>query len=334
MTIFYHILYPNGLGADRWIYNGWKNAFEDLGHQIYPVSNEKEILEKSKLIKPDLLMTSYSLWNFRNFSLIENCKLKIENFKLAMFVDNDAIKLSPLLRSNKWGQVDLYFGERSEEMMSGFEKLTGKKYHLIPNAADKTLHFPTAPVEKYKCDIAYVGAYLPKKKEQFKKLILPLTKKYDVRIYGPYWTWKEWVLLAGNKFSRKIKFYSLANWFNNKRMTLPPEDENKLYSSAKISLNLHERENGRDYDLVNQRTFKIPACGGFEICDNVKSLRNFFTEDELVMAKNGDDWFKKIDYYLTHKEERRAIQEKGTARALRDHTYHNRVKQLLHLLYL
>lgn len=252
-----------------------------------------------------------------------------------MFIDDDILKNSKFIQLAKEGHLaDIYFGERSEEMMADFEKITGQIYHLIPNAADKTKYFPVVPVEEYKCDICFVGAYLPKKKEAFKKLIFPLLKKYDVRIYGSYWTWKDLLLLAGNKLFRQLKFYPVADFFNRQRLILPAEDENKLYSSAKICLNIHERDPstssgqaGKDYDLVNQRTFKIAASGGFQICDKVKSLRNFFAQEEVIMASD-NEWLEKIDYYLTHEKERREIQKKGTTRALKEHTYHNRVERL------
>lgn len=329
MVVFYHILYPNGLGADRWIYSGWKNAFEELGHKVYTVRNEEEIFNLAKEVGPDLLITYASLWNnFLNYEL----RIKNYGFRTAMFIDKEFLKNSAGMQLVKEGKLaGIYFGERSEEMMADFEKLTGQKYHLILNAADKTVYFPVEPVDKYKCDICFVGAYLPKKKMQFKKLLSPLFNKYDVKVFGPYWTWKDWLLLAGNKLFRKIKFYPLADFFNRCRLILPPTEENQLYSSAKICINLHERENNIDYDLINQRTFKILASGGFEICDNVKSLRKYFNEDELVMAKDDNDWFKKIDYYLKHDKERKQIQEKGTAQVLREHTYHSRVGQLLNL---
>jgi len=38
-----------------------------------------------------------------------------------------------------------------------------------------------------------------------------------------------------------------------------------------------------------------------------------------------------LDYYLKNKEERKTIQQKGTIRALKDHTYHNRVQEVLRL---
>ena len=331
MTILYHISYPNGLGADRWIYEGWRNAFEDLGHKVYTVRDGKEISDLAEKIKPDLLMTYASLWDFNNWVFARPLVLRRPN--IVMFIDNVILKNSNFIKLVKEGNLaDLYFGERSEEAMADFEKLTGKKYYLIPNAADKTVYFPTQPVKKYKCDICFVGAYLPKKKKVFKKIIFPLLKKYDVRIYGPYWTWKDLFLLAGNKLFRRLKFYLVADFLNKQRLILSAEEENKLYSSTKICLNIHERDvNGRDYDLVNQRTFKIPLCGGFQICDKVESLKKFFSEDEVIMVDDSE-WLEKIDYYLTHEKERKKIQEKGTERALKEHTYHNRVEQLLNLI--
>jgi spore maturation protein CgeB len=111
--------------------------------------------------------------------------------------------------------------------------------------------------------------------------------------------------------------------------------ENKLYSSAKICLKFHEREadGSQPHLIVNQRVFKIAACGGFQVYDAVPPIRKYFAEGEIVLAdpNRPDEWFRKIDYYLTHDDERTRIQAKGTARALREHTYHNRVTTLLGL---
>lgn len=296
------------------------------------VTNEEDILERAREKAPDLLITYASLWDFEK---IANNELGIRNYgRVAMFIDSDFLKNKVAIELAREGRLaDVFFGERSAAMMLDFQQLTGYPYHVVANAADRCWHFPTAPVEKYRCDIAYVGAYLPKKKEQFQKLLLPLAKKYRVLIYGPYWTWRDCALLAGNRICRKLKLIQLGSWLNKQRITLPPEDENKLYSSAKICLNFHERgASGSDYDLLNGRTFKIPASGGFEICDNVRSLRQYFAVDEVVMAEHDDDWFRKVDYYMTRETEREAIRKKGTMRALRDHTYHNRVSQLLGII--
>ena len=121
---------------------------------------------------------------------------------------------------------------------------------------------------------------------------------------------------------------------NRLRVVIPPDEENHLYSSAKICLNFHEREEdgSQPHYIVNQRAFKIPACGGFEMCDYVPALSKYFSADEIVMATDPEDWFKKIDYFMTHEEDRRHIRQNGTRRALRDHTYHNRIEELVKLI--
>src|SRR5207248_8747832 len=57
------------------------------------------------------------------------------------------------------------------------------------------------------------------------------------------------------------------------------------YSSAKICLNFHEREpdGSQPHYIVNQRTFKIPACGGFQMCDEVPAIRKYFSDSEIVL---------------------------------------------------
>jgi len=334
MKILYYLPYPKGLGADYWIYEGWKYAFKDLGHQFFKVTEYDNLRDKVIEVNPDI------------FFVANLGKIVIQHKECLKWIRNHGTKIFlivywPLRKKEveiiKNEEVaDVYFGEREPESMKEFEEQTGRKYYLIPQAANKRWHFPTKPVEKYQYDILFIGAYLPKKKKMFKEILLPLTKKYKVGIFGPYWTLKDNTLRAIQKFCRTIKFKGGADFINEIRFrtVIPsPKEQNKLYSSSKICLNFHEREadGSQPHYILTQRTFLIPACGGFEICDYVPALRKYFDEDEVVMAKDKDDWFKKIEYYLSHEEERKKIQEKGTKRALKDHTYHNRVKQVIDL---
>jgi len=334
MKILYYIPYPHSTGADHWIYEGWKGAFKDLGHEFFEATDYDDLKAKVELTNPDI------------FFVANLCDIVLKHSETLKWIRNKGIKIFlivywPLKKEEvkiiKEEEIaDIYFGEREPESMVEFEKLTGRKYVLIPNAANKLLHFPTKPVKKYQYDVVYLGAKLPHKKWFTNNVLFPLTKKYNVGIFGPYWTLKDNLLRAGQKICRKIRFVKGADFFNKFRIIIPPEEENQLYSSAKICLNFHEREadGSQPHYILNQRTFKIPACGGFEICDYVPALRKYFFEDEVVMAAlDPKDWFEKIDYYLTHEEERRKIQEKGTIRALKDHTYHNRVKQVVDLYY-
>lgn len=335
MRILFHIPVPTSVGADRWIYEGWRDAFRDLGHEVFELTQFDDFGERVLTTRPHILITT---WHFTDVVRQKEILRSVrgEGVTIFLLVDWPPPRSAEEAEVVRNGEVaDVFFGEREPESMVGFERATGRTYHVIPNAANKLLHFPTTRQEKYQYDIVYLGAYLRKKKKLFREVLLPLAGKYKVGIFGPYWSVRDNLLRAIHKSFRTMGFRGGVDWINRRRVVVPREEENQLYSSARICLNFHEREpdDSQPHLIVNQRTFKIPACGGFQICDYVSSISKYFAEDEIVLADPNDpeDWFRKIDYYLTHEDARRKIQEKGTARALRDHTYHNRVEELLSL---
>jgi hypothetical protein len=348
MRILQEVNYIGGLGADRWIVGGYHDAFEALGHEHFFWTASENLARKLDEVEPDVLMIGGDRLTYENLPMLLAARKK--GAKIFLFTDAFALS-NPVWKDiilNK-NVVDIYHGETEPEWMRPFEVATGMKYHHLPNAANAKYHFPATPTKKYQHDIVFLGAMMPNKRAAFEKLLLPLRKRYDVKIYGPNWTVKDNAMRLAALASRKIGMYRVNEWVNKLRLSVPLEEENQLYSSAKICLNIHERgEHIKSHVILNERTFKIPACGGFEICDFVPPLRRYFAEDEVVMASQPlgagelfgmgdmegvwvDDWFKKIDYYLNHDAERKAIQAKGTARALRDHTYHARAKRVLEL---
>jgi spore maturation protein CgeB len=230
-----------------------------------------------------------------------------------------------LIKNGLAGDIFWHWFEQDEPLMDGFTQTTGRTFATIHFAADKTLYY-REPDERFDCDVCYVGSYLPMKRPFLKKHVLPLREKYDLRIYGSDWTFGNRIL--GNV--QKVGQYFNINPLKKVRsLKLTLADERKLYSSARISLNVHEEQVKIRNCEINERTFKILACGGFQVCDNVPLLRKFFGTDELVIAKNIADWFEKIDYFVRNPEKRGLYIEAAHRKVLADHTYHNRVAQLL-----
>lgn len=335
MKILYHIPYPKALGADRWLYEGWRDAFRDLGYEFYEYTATDSLQEKLETIRPHIFMSAMNLISVKHdLPRIEMYRKQGMKFFLWIHWPADpGIEMWNTVLTEH-DVADIYFGEREPEGMGNFSAITGKIYYTIPNAANKKMHFPVAPVKKYQYDIVFLGAKLPLKQQLFAKILKPLRAKYRVGVFGPGWTTKDTFLRILQKLARKIKIVSVANYINTLRISVPPEEERELYSSAKICLNFHEREpdGSQPHYILNQRTFKIPACGGFELCDPVPAIRRYFTDKEVILATmDPTDWFEKIDYYLTHEAERKRTQEAGTKRALQDHTYHERVKMIIDL---
>lgn len=343
MNVVYHIPSLDTIYAGRTIYAGYKHAFEDLGHNFYTLTaldNQKELFEK---VRPDMFITSLNAYNLKYLDIESIGQWRKKGMRV--FVNtpfwkspfsqlriNEAQSLSGnkeyinLIRSGTFGDVYYNICEAGDARMEGFEETTGYEHHTILLAADKRLHFPEYS-EKFKADISYIGTYLPEKREFIQQQVFPLRSKYNVKLYGQDWTLYDRV----KGFSQKVgQYFNLPYLRSLQKPKLQLEDERRIYASSLVSINIHEEYQRRFGGDCNERTFKVPACGGFEITDDVACIRKYFEEDkEIVIAKDKDDWFQKIDYYIKNPEKRLPIIEAGRKRVLADHTYHNRVEQMI-----
>jgi hypothetical protein len=338
MKVLYHIPNPAGLGADRWICDGWRRGFEELGHEFHLLAGRESLRQRAEAVRPDLFLTAINILDIASSELLQILSaMRGEGTKVAIWVHWPLVPSIDPRRGEALKQADvadLYFGEREPEQMESFERETGKEYHVIPHAADHRQHAFT-PMPKYQFDIVYLGANLPAKRWFVNTLLPTLRRKYRVGVFGPGWTLSDRVLRSGSAALRSLHLDALAAPIDRGRITIPPEEEAALYSSAAISLNFHEREidGSQPHYIVNQRTFKIPACGGFELCDYVPAIRKYFGEDELVMLPlNLEQWLHAIEYFLANPAERERIRTKAMKRAQRDHTYKGRIAVLFRLL--
>lgn len=83
----------------------------------------------------------------------------------------------------------------------------------------------------------------------------------------------------------------------------------QVFAGSRINLNITSRtiETG-----IPQRVFDILSAGGFCLTNYQPEIAEYFEDgSELVIYTDMDDMMRKIDYYLSHEEERRAIAKKG-----------------------
>lgn len=218
--------------------------------------------------------------------------------------------------------------EQGDPRMEGFEKATGYKHTTILLAADKTILYPEFN-ERFTADISYIGTYLPEKRKFIEDYVYPLRDQYIVRLYGQDWTGKDRVLGMVQKGGQ---YFNLPVLRSIQKPKLELEDERRIYNSSTISINIHEEYQKRFGGDCNERTFKIPLAGGFEISDDVACIRKYFKDGkEIVIAGNKKQWFEKIKYYIKHPEKRLPIIQAGRKKVLAEHTYHNRVDQILNI---
>lgn len=317
MKILWHSPTARSFYADFFVYSSYKKAFERAGHEFRFWDGETFLHDVIAQFHPDLFVTStHQVYQDRIFphTLKEDRKNGLKVFVIVTPTVSGEVASS--IKENMFG--DIYFAYTEPEGMKHFVEQTGAEYHCIPLAADVTTHYPTDEQPELKSDCAYLGNNLPNKKAKFDKLLFPLKSKYGLRVEGTNWSFFDKVhsrLARAIGIPRDLKF--------------PIEQEREIYSSTKIGLNIHEQEQGQEGFDVNERTFKIPACGCLQISDWNNCIRKYFNEDEVIIAKDERDWFDKIEYYLNHEEERKRIAQKALERVKKEHTYDHRVAQML-----
>jgi spore maturation protein CgeB len=83
-------------------------------------------------------------------------------------------------------------------------------------------------------------------------------------------------------------------------------------------------------DETTTRTYEIPACAGFMLHEHTQELQRLFEEDkEVACFGSGRELAEKIEFYLAHPEQRKAIASAGHARCVPAYSYDHRVAQIL-----
>jgi len=138
---------------------------------------------------------------------------------------------------------------------------------------------------------------------------------YNVQIWGD----------EGWEFRKK--FYPGLNGVIHTQR-LPYEDLRLLLRLSKIYLNMPSPQ---IFTGFQSRVFEIAAARGFQIIDHSDDLYAIFGDD-FVSFRSYTDLKEKIDYYLSHPDERLRIAEKMYEVVKDDYTWKNQFRKVLEIL--
>jgi spore maturation protein CgeB len=112
-----------------------------------------------------------------------------------------------------------------------------------------------------------------------------------------------------------------------RRGAVAVEEISEIMHDSVISLNF---ANSRGENQIKARTFEVPGAGGFLLTGDARGLDRYYRPGrEVVIYSDLDDLAAKIRYFLSHSAERDAIARAGYERTLAEHTYEQRLQQVL-----
>lgn len=195
----------------------------------------------------------------------------------------------------------------SEKYVEKIKSKVNTNVHPLLQCTDPDVFYPEKDNDLSE-EILFVGVT----RGVYRKIIKDILKtKHEVSIYGM--GWEEFI------DEKHVKGYFIPN-----------EELHKYYSSCKILLNDHW-DDMRDEDFPSNRLFDALACGTFVISDKIPSADTLF-EGGIVTYDDVNDLNNKINYYLSHEDERVEIAKKGQKIVLENHTFDNRIIELISVL--
>jgi spore maturation protein CgeB len=287
----------------------WRILWRFLGGVLASMVS-RQLVRSAYLFQPDLILVVSG-------NLISPAALQVirQKTKATLFHYYGEDFLNPLnTKSTLRRSISLYdhlFTTKTfnvpELRKMGLDHITYIPCGYIPN-----VHFPVMVTDadrlKYGSDLTFVGTY-----EAVRAAVMSQLKPFKLRIWGSEWH------KAGKELGLERSIEHRAVFC---------EEMSRVLNSSKINLAFLRKANRDRHD---QRTFEIPACGGFELSERTDEVVGFFEEGKEIECFDSVDELKdKAAYYLSHETQRQRIAAAGLARVRRcPYSYTDHIQTIL-----
>lgn len=312
-----HVLDENNYVSNRWqtiVSKGLRKLFK-------PILVKELELDADRLIrrfKPHCLFVFKGNWVHPG--IVENCHQQ-NVLAVNYYPDVSFLAHGPYIPRT----LPLYdhifntktYGVEDMRLRLGIEHVS-----FLEPGYDPELHSPVELNEEesklYGCDVAFIGTWSPKK-ELALSLLRSEMPSVRLKIWGSQW--------------------ARSNSLNLKDSIMGDEvtggEYTKAIRGASICLGLLSEvvKGASSGDLITARTFQIPACGTFMLHEHNPEVLRYFNEDEVAFFATSQELAKKVDYYLTHGQERERLARQALERSIKDeYSIDGRMKVVLRWL--
>lgn len=196
-------------------------------------------------------------------------------------------------------------------------KEENRKAWFLPLALDESVYYPLNNTKK-EIDLLFVGALYPNRIALLNRVISHFPGK-TIKIYGPYFSPLRNPLRYFFRKDKKV--------YTNKTVT--PAALNRLYSKAKVCLNIHHEQS---IVGVNQRFFEILGAKALEVTDYKPFMGTYFTANEVVWYTSEAEMTAKIKDAIENYNKYQTITEQGYQKVTIKHTFAARIKEVLSII--
>ncbi|MDB4987494.1 MAG: hypothetical protein JWN04_2672 [Myxococcaceae bacterium] len=223
----------------------------------------------------------------------------------------------PWISADGLAGFDLVLSYTGGAALTELRRVLGAQ-RVVPlyGSVDPDLHAPTAPLERYRADLSYLGTYAAERQPTVDELFIePAKVRPDLKF-----------ALAGSQYP--LDFPWQANVFYH--FHVPPAQHAAFYCSARLNLNVTRGAMARMGYCPSGRLFEAAACGAALISDAWEGLEDFYEPGrEILVARTRQDVLAALEY---SDAELSRMAARARERTLAEHSTERRADQLLQAL--
>jgi len=290
--------------AATWIWSAWLEGFTANGCACEIITTRDLYLNSYDLVIIDFALTPIESPDLYDYivSLARNGTKIASNFFISQEVHLHT-RAQFLSRLAEDGHLLFTFGEQEDYAAQFIQDTYPFQYKIFPNPVKPSIikysqSLPDAN-PSFHSDVVFIGARLPLKNWFNSNIIKPLLRS-NIRVHLYGLGWKKRHIFA--QAFKRIPFVSknLVNLVHKQLCpTLSEQIEAMLYRYCAVSLNFHERDKfslNLSHPIVNQRVFKISACGGAQITDQNHLIDRYYPLGSIKQIElDKQAWFSSIE---------------------------------------
>lgn len=218
------------------------------------------------------------------------------------------------LRVYDWIFTTKSFGVRDLHDRLGVDRAS-----VLLHGYDPDLHRPVQlsaeDVERYACDVSFIGTWSPKKERMLGALVDALPDVH-IRIWG-----EQWHKRSDRRLDGVIGGHEVVG-----------EEYVRAIAASRINLCVlsEQRPGASQGDAITSRTFHIPASGGFMLHERTDEVLAIFEEDASIATFDGaDDLIAQVQRWLADDAARERVARCGLEVVRRAHSWDNRIATIL-----
>ncbi len=284
--------YPNN-GAIKYLVDGWQMILDHMGVPVLLLPFGHNFKDTVDYFRPNVFITCADPYYLSNID--------------SDYLVSKGVKIGHM--SSMWEKMYSPCDFIVDFFLEGPQEREGIPVKRVRFGANPIIHY--ASEMRTDWDYFFVGTNSSSKTLRTREFLEPIVKRYDGLLMGTGWN-----LPPYNKHCTELPITGV-----------PP-----YYAISKVSPNFHQLGQIEHYINVNERTYIIPACLGFEIVDRPKALDDVFERDEMVSAENPSSYFDQVTYFIKHPEERLEYIGKAMRRVYEQYTLFHSMTDLVQFL--